>query len=294
MRGVEAEVSRTLTVACVQTNSARDIAANLETVPPLVRAAKDAGAEFVLLPENVAMVEPDTALWREKAFAEEDHPALSAFRALARDVDLWLLIGSLAIRLGRDKVANRSILLDNQGRIVARYDKIHLFDVDLDGGESYRESETIAPGDRAVIADTPWGRLGMSVCYDLRFPHLYRSLAKAGADFLSIPAAFTRTTGRAHWHVLQRARAIETGCYVFAPAQCGVHALGRETFGHALIVDPWGVVLADAGEDVGFIMAEIDLAAVVEARRKIPALTHDRPYAEPEAAPDVATGGFVG
>jgi predicted amidohydrolase len=240
------------------------------------------------------MLEPDTALWREKAFAEEDHPALSAFRALARDVDLWLLIGSLAIRLGRDKVANRSILLDNQGRIVARYDKIHLFDVDLDGGESYRESETIAPGDRAVIADTPWGRLGMSVCYDLRFPHLYRSLAKAGADFLSIPAAFTRTTGRAHWHVLQRARAIETGCYVFAPAQCGVHALGRETFGHALIVDPWGVVLADAGKDVGFIMAEIDLAAVAEARRKIPALTHDRPYAEPEAAPDVATGGFVG
>jgi deaminated glutathione amidase len=274
-------VSRTLAVACVQTNSARDIAANLETVPPLVRAAKDAGADFVLLPENVGMLEPDIALWREKALAEEDHPALAVFRALARDADLWLLIGSLAIRLENDKVANRSILLDNQGRIVARYDKIHLFDVDLDGGESYRESATIAPGDRAVIADTPWGRLGMSVCYDLRFPHLYRSLAKAGADFLSIPAAFTRTTGRAHWHVLQRARAIETGCYVFAPAQCGVHAMGRETFGHALIVDPWGVVLADAGEGVGFIMAEIDPAAVAEARRKIPALTHDRPYAEP-------------
>jgi predicted amidohydrolase len=284
-------VSRTLVVACVQTNSARDIAANLETVPPLVRAAKDAGAELVLLPENVSMLEPDTALWREKALAEEGHPALNAFRALARDEDLWLLIGSLAIRVGDGKVANRSILLDNQGRIVARYDKIHLFDVDLDGGESYRESESIAPGDRAVIADTPWGRLGMSVCYDLRFPHLYRSLAKAGADFLSIPAAFTRTTGRAHWHVLQRARAIETGCYVFAPAQCGVHAMGRETFGHALIVDPWGVVLADAGEDVGFIMAEIDPAAVAEARRKIPALTHDRPYAEPGV---VTTSGFAG
>jgi predicted amidohydrolase len=284
-------VSRTLVVACVQTNSARDIAANLETVPPLVRSAKDAGAELVLLPENVSMLEPDTALWREKALTEEGHPALAAFRALAREADLWLLIGSLAIRLSGDKVANRSILLDNQGRIVARYDKIHLFDVDLDGGESYRESESIAPGDRAVIADTPWGRLGMSVCYDLRFPHLYRSLAKAGADFLSIPAAFTRTTGRAHWHVLHRARAIETGCYVFAPAQCGVHAMGRETFGHALIVDPWGVVLADAGEDVGFIMAEIDPAAVAEARRKIPALTHDRPYAEPGV---VTTSGFAG
>ncbi len=274
-----------LTVACVQTNSAREMAANLETVPPLVRAARNAGADLVLLPENVSMMEPDTALWREKAIPEEGHPALAAFRALARETGAWLLIGSLAIRVADDKVANRSILLDNEGGIVARYDKIHLFDVDLDGGESYRESATIAPGDRAVVAATPWGRLGMSVCYDLRFPHLYRSLAKAGADFLSIPAAFTRTTGRAHWHVLQRARAIETGCYVFAPAQCGVHAMGRETFGHALIVDPWGVVLADAGEDTGFIIATIDRAAVAEARRKIPALTHDRPYAEPDVEP---------
>jgi deaminated glutathione amidase len=280
-----------LSVACVQTNSARDIAGNLETVPPLVRAARNAGAEFVLLPENVSMMEPDTALWREKALPEKGHPALAAFRALARETGAWLLIGSLAIRVAGDKVANRSILLDSEGEIVARYDKIHLFDVDLGAGESYRESATIAPGDRAVVADTPWGRLGMSVCYDLRFAHLYRSLAKAGADFLSIPAAFTRTTGRAHWHVLQRARAIETGCYVFAPAQCGVHAMGRETFGHALIVDPWGTVLADAGEDVGFIIATIDLAAVAEARRKIPALTHDRPYAEPDAEPDAGPRG---
>lgn len=275
----------TLTVACVQTNSARDIATNLEMVPPLVWAARGAGAEFVLLPENVGMLEPDPALWREKALAEDDHPALAAFSAVARDAGVWLLIGSLAIRLADDRVVNRSILLDGNGAIVARYDKIHLFDVDLDGGESYRESASVVSGDRAVVAATPWGRLGMSVCYDLRFPHLYRSLAKAGADFLSIPAAFTRTTGRAHWHVLQRARAIETGCYVFAPAQCGAHAMGRETFGHALIVDPWGVVLADAGEDVGFIVAEIDVAAVADARRKIPALCHDRPFAEPDAAP---------
>jgi deaminated glutathione amidase len=285
MQAVSGTHDHGLMVACIQTNSARDMAANLETVPPLVRAARDAGAAFVLLPENVSMMEPDTALWREKALPEEGHPALASFRALARETGVWLLIGSLAIRLAGDKVANRSILLDSEGGIVARYDKIHLFDVDLGGGESYRESATVAPGDRAVVADTPWGRLGMSVCYDLRFAHLYRSLAKAGADFLSIPAAFTRTTGRAHWHVLQRARAIETGCYVFAPAQCGVHAMGRETFGHALIVDPWGAVVAEAGEDVGFIIATIDRAAVVEARSKIPALSHDRPYAEPVAGP---------
>lgn len=272
----------TLTVACVQTNSARDIADNLAMVPPLVHAARAAGASFVLLPENVAMMEPDPELWRQKALPEEGHPALAAFCTLARETGVWLLIGSLAIRIAGDKVVNRSILLDDGGRIVARYDKIHLFDVDLGGSESYRESASIAPGARAVVADTPWGRLGMSVCYDLRFAHLYRSLAKAGADFLSIPAAFTRTTGRAHWHVLQRARAIETGCYVLAPAQCGVHAMGRETFGHALIVNPWGEVLADAGEDVGFIIATIDRGAVIEARRKIPALTHDRPYAEPQ------------
>lgn len=275
----------TLTVACVQTNSARDIAANLETVPPLVYAARDAGAAFVLLPENVGMMEPDPELWRQKALPEEGHPALATFCAVAREAGVWLLIGSLAIRVSGDKVANRSILLDDAGRIVARYDKIHLFDVDLGGSESYRESASIAPGDRAVVADTPWGRLGMSVCYDVRFAHLYRSLAKGGADFLSIPAAFTRTTGQAHWHVLQRARAIETGCYVLAPAQCGVHAMGRETYGHALIVDPWGVVLADAGDEVGFILATIDRAAVAEARRKIPALVHDRPYAEPCGQP---------
>lgn len=280
-------MSAPFVVACVQTNSARDIAANLEVIPDLVRRARDAGAAFILLPENVSMLEPDPALLRKKAVAEDAHPALPVFAALARETGAWLLLGSLAIRVG-DKVANRSILLDERGAVAARYDKIHLFDVDLDGGERYCESATIAPGDRAVIADTPWGRLGLSVCYDLRFPHLYRALAKAGAQFLSVPAAFTRTTGRAHWHVLQRARAIETGAYVFAPAQCGVHAMGRETYGHALIVDPWGEVLADGGEDVGFIVARVEPARVAEARRKIPALSHDRPFVEPDAAPAAA------
>jgi len=271
-------MTQPFTVACVQTNSARDIEPNIDSVTPLVRAARAAGADFILLPENVSMLEPSSRQQREKAVPEDDHPALAAFCELARDTGAWLLVGSLSIRAGDGKVANRSMLIDATGEVAARYDKIHLFDVNLGNGEHYRESKTIEPGDRAVVVDTPWGRLGMSVCYDLRFPHLYRELAKRGADFLSIPAAFTRTTGRAHWHVLQRARAIETGCYVFAPAQCGVHAEGRETFGHSLIVDPWGTILADGGEDVGFVLAEVDPAEVAAARRKIPALEHDRSF----------------
>jgi predicted amidohydrolase len=266
-------------VACVQTNAERDIAANIAPVAALIRRARDAGADLVCLPENAAMIEPRGRLLREKAPAEADHPALAAWCDLTRELGSWLLIGSLAVRAAADgKVANRSYLVDDRGEIVARYDKIHLFDVDLGAGESYRESASILPGDRAVVAETPWGRLGLSVCYDLRFPQLYRRLAQAGADFLAIPAAFTRTTGRAHWHILQRARAIENGAFVFAPAQCGVHAEGRETYGHALIVDPWGEVLADAGEEVGVVVAEIDREAVAAARRRIPSLQHDRAF----------------
>jgi len=271
-------MTQSFTAACIQTNSARDIEPNIETIVPVVREARAAGADLILLPENVSMLEPSSRRQREKALPEDDHPALAAFRELARDTGAWLLVGSLSVRVADGKVANRSMLIDAAGEVTARYDKIHLFDVDLGTGEHYRESKTIEPGDRAVVADTPWGKLGMTVCYDLRFPHLYRALAQRGADFLSIPSAFTRTTGRAHWHVLQRARAIETGCYVFAPAQCGTHAEGRETFGHSLIVDPWGVILADGGEDVGFILARIDPADVASARRKIPALEHDRAF----------------
>lgn len=274
-------MSAPFTAACVQTNSAREIADNLKTVPPLIRAARDAGADFVLTPENVSMLEPRNRLALEKALPEAEHPALAAFRAQAKDLGIWLLIGSLAIRADDGRAWNRSILVDSDGAIAARYDKIHLFDVDLDGGESYRESASIAPGARAVVVETPWGRLGMTVCYDLRFPQLYRALAKAGADYISVPAAFTRQTGMAHWHVLQRARAIETGCFVLAPAQTGTHAEDRQTYGHALIVDPWGAVLADAGEAVGFVTAEIDPSRVAAARAKIPALTHDRPFATP-------------
>lgn len=273
-------------VACVQTSAGREVAENLGPVAALVRAAADEGAVLICLPENVAVIEPVSRLLIEKSPPEEEHPALPALQALARATGAWLLIGSLQVRVGDDRLANRSLLLDAAGRVVARYDKIHLFDVDLGGGERYRESATVVPGAAAVVAETPWGRLGMSVCYDLRFPQLYRRLAQAGADFLAIPAAFTRTTGRAHWHILQRARAIENGCWVFAPGQTGVHALGRETYGHSLIVDPWGQVIADAGEAVGFIVADVDPAAVADARRRIPSLSHDRPFAPPADAPE--------
>ena len=271
--------------ACVQVNASNDMAANIGAACALAREARAEGADLVLLPENVAMMEWGRANVIAKAAPEETHPALAAFRDLARETGLWLHCGTLHVRVadgqGDDgRVANRSYLLDPTGETRARYDKIHMFDVDLGGGEVYRESATFAPGGRAVTADLPWGRLGLTVCYDVRFPHLYRALAKAGASFLAVPAAFTRTTGRAHWHVLLRARAIETGCYVLAPAQCGEHAGERQTYGHAVIVDPWGEVLADAGEQPGFAIADIDSARVAEARRKVPSLEHDRAYAE--------------
>lgn len=266
------------TVACVQMTSGRDVAPNVATASALVKEARAKGADFVLLPEIVNMLEPKRALLLEKARPESDDVALAAFRALARETGIWLLAGSLAIKVADDKVANRSFLLDDKGEIAARYDKIHMFDVDLGDGERYQESRTYRAGDRAVAADTPWGRLGMTVCYDMRFPHLYRTLAKAGAHFFSVPSAFTRPTGRAHWHVLLRARAIENGCFLFAPAQCGEHAEGRKTYGHALIVDPWGEVLAEAGEAPGVILATVDPARIAEARGRVPSLRADRDY----------------
>jgi predicted amidohydrolase len=213
-----------------------------------------------------------------KSTTEAADPALSAFRALAAELKVWLLIGSLSIRADAERCANRSFLLGPDGAIVARYDKIHMFDVQLNAGNIYRESESFVAGSEAVLAALPKAKLGMTVCYDVRFPHLYRDLAKAGAELISAPAAFTRITGEAHWHVLLRARAIETGSFIVAPAQCGKHADGRETYGHSLIVGPWGEVLAEAGVEPGIVAARLDLAAVEEARRKIPALTHDRSY----------------
>jgi predicted amidohydrolase len=264
-------------------NSARDIAPNIAAAGALIRQAKAAGAEFILTPENTSMLEPKRPLLLEKAKAEAEHPAIPAFAALAAELRVWLLIGSMQIKLDAATCANRSFLFDDQGRMVARYDKIHMFDVDLEGGESYRESKTFRSGDRAVVADTPWGRVGLTVCYDVRFAYLYRALAQAGAGFLTVPSAFTVPTGRAHWHTLLRARAIETGSFVFAPAQCGEHAEGRKTYGHSLIVAPWGEILADGGEAPGVILADIDPTRVDEARRMIPALQHDRRLSAPSA-----------
>lgn len=274
-------MSDTFTVACVQVNAGREIGPNVETAASLARDAKAKGASLVLMPENVSMMEWGREAIFGKAMPEAEHTALAAFRDLARELRVWLHCGSLAVKVGGGMVANRSYVLRPDGDIAARYDKIHMFNVDLGNGEVYRESSTFAPGDRAEVVDTPWGGLGLSICYDLRFPHLYRALAHGGASFLAIPAAFTKVTGQAHWHILLRARAIETGCYVFAPAQTGEHARGRQTFGHALIIDPWGEVLADAGEEPGIVLAEVDPAKVEEVRRKIPALKHDRPFALP-------------
>ncbi|MEN3951052.1 carbon-nitrogen hydrolase family protein [Iodidimonas sp. SYSU 1G8] len=265
-------------VALVQTNSGNQIRPNVVTVSNLIRAAHGAGADLVMLPEVVSLMETRSALVFEQVKPQEDDEALKAFRDLAAELDIWLHTGSLPIRLSDTKIANRSFLIDPSGTVTATYDKIHMFDVDLPNGETYRESKNYQPGDRAVVADLPWGRLGLSICYDLRFPHLYRALAKAGADFLCVPAAFTKVTGEAHWHVLLRARAIESGCFVFAAAQTGTHQNGRQTYGHSLIIDPWGEVIADGGEEVGFISARIDPAKVREARGRVPSLLHDREY----------------
>jgi deaminated glutathione amidase len=285
-------MSGTLTASCVQFTAARDYEPNIRVVSDLVHRAREAGADLVLTPENTGLMEPIGRLRREKARDEANHPVLAALREVARETGAWLLLGSIAVDISREpgipegerRLANRSYLIDAKGGIVAHYDKIHMFDVDLAGGESYRESNAFRPGGGAVLAQTPWGVLGMTVCYDLRFPQLYRTLAQAGADFLAIPSAFTVPTGKAHWHVLLRARAIENGCFVFAPAQWGEHAEGRRTYGHSLIVDPWGEVLADAGDGVDLISAHIDLARIAEARRMVPSLNHDRPFNHPRLA----------
>jgi predicted amidohydrolase len=277
-------VTAALDVALIQTCSGRDVAPNLETVSQAVRAAAAHGARFVLTPENVAMLEPVRAQALAKAQPESTHAAIAHFAALADELGIWLLAGSLAIKREDGLLANRSYLFDERGTVVARYDKIHMFDVDLPNGERYRESATFAPGTEAVVAPSPFGPIGLTICYDLRFPQLYRALAQGGAALLTVPSAFTVVTGEAHWHVLLRARAIETGCFVLAPAQTGTHAEGRRTYGHSLVVAPWGEVLADGGTEPGIVYATLDLARVAEARSRVPSLQHDRPFAVPPKA----------
>lgn len=264
--------------ACVQLNVGNDLQANLRAAAAGVREAAAKGAQFVTLPEYVVMFDGSGRVMRDNSYPEDQHPALPAFQALARETGVWLLVGSLTVKVDAERMANRSYLLSAEGNIVARYDKIHMFDVTLPSGKTIRESNAYRPGDRAVIAPTPWGTLGMTVCYDLRFPHLYRTLAKAGAIFFTIPSSFQRETGKDHWHTLLRSRAIENAAYVIAPAMCGDHPGNRMTYGHSLIIDPWGRVISDLGAAPGVGVAEIDTDEVATVRAKMPWLEHDRAF----------------
>ena len=273
--------------AMIQLRSSLTPAANVDAAVKLIGEAKSAGAQYVQTPEMTNILAANGEQLFARISDEDSDPSLATFRELARTLGLYIHVGSLAIKLTSNRAANRGFLIDPQGEIAARYDKIHMFDVDLAGGESYRESNRYRPGEHAVVADLPWGRLGITICYDLRFPALYRALAEAGAIMLAIPSSFTKQTGEAHWHVLMRARAIENGCFVLAAAQGGQHEHGRATFGHSLVVDPWGRILAEADTEPGIIIAEIDPAEVAAARAKIPSLQHGRrfevlaPAAEP-------------
>jgi predicted amidohydrolase len=268
-----------LRVACVQPNAKPDLTTNLDEIEHWIRAAHADGAGFIATPENSSGMYADRRSLIASALPEEGHPAVAHFAALAEKTGAWLLAGSITVRLETEKLANRSILFAPSGKIVARYDKIHMFDADPSDGQAYRESATFEPGDSAVVADTDFGRLGLSICYDVRFPALYNALAQAGAKVITVPAAFTVPTGKAHWHVLLRARAIETGAFIVAPGQTGEHAGGRLTWGHSLIVAPWGEVLADGGEAEGFVAADCDMERVTRARQMIRSLHHARPFA---------------
>jgi len=274
-------------IGLIQMRSTRTPQENTDAAVKMIGEAKAGGAEYVQTPEMTNILERSRESLFAKVVPEENDPSLATFRELARALGIYIHVGSLAVKVGPEKAANRAFLIDRKGEIVARYDKIHMFDVDLQGGESYRESRAYRPGDLAVVTDLPWGRLGVTICYDLRFPALYRALAEAGASFLAIPSSFTRQTGEAHWHVLMRSRAIENGCYVIAAAQGGDHEDGRSTFGHSIVVDPWGKVIAEGGTEPGVIFADIDPAEVAAARGRIPSLQNGRRFEiiEPMAEP---------
>ena len=279
-----------LRAGLVQLSSSDDPEANLPVTEGLIREAAAGGAQLVLTPEVTNLVSSNRARQRALLRVEAEDPTLARLSAVAAELGVWLLLGSIGVQTGDTdgRFANRSLLIGPDGAVKARYDKIHMFDVEVSATETWRESAAYRPGERAVIADTPWGGLGMTICYDMRFAALYRALGQAGASIIAVPSAFTVPTGQAHWHVLLRARAIETGCFVLAPAQCGQHPAQpgekrRETYGHSLAVAPWGEVLADAGEAPGVTLVDLDLAQVTEARRRVPQLRHDRDFALPGA-----------
>ena len=275
--------TREVRIGCVQT---RPLATFDEAVDEARRLASDAvasGAELVCLPEYCGGLKSEDGLFAPPTAPEQRHPVLEGLRGFASDNRVWMLIGSIAVDGPGDRLINRGYLVDGRGGIRARYDKIFLFDVDLSPTQQYRESMVIAPGEHAVLADTPWGRLGMSICYDLRFPQLYRALAQAGAEILAVPAAFTKVTGEAHWHVLNRARAIENGAVVVAPCAVGAVPGGGAAYGHSLVISPWGEVLADGGDGVGYVVTTVDIDSVASARGRIPSLRHDRAFSQPDA-----------
>jgi predicted amidohydrolase len=279
-------MTETLRVALVQTTTPADPAEGLAHVAPLIRRAAEGGAQLILTPEGTNLLVQDRAR-REALLADEaEDVAVAGLKALAAELGVWLLMGSAIVKSGQaddPRAANRALLIDDRGGTVARYDKLHVYDVDLPTGERWRESAAVRPGERAVVARTPWGGLGLTVCYDVRFPHLFRALARAGADMIAVPAAFTVPTGEAHWETLLRARAIETGCFVLAPAQGGTHADGRKTWGRSTVIGPWGELIAKLDHDrPDVLFADLDLSAVARARQAVPQLTHDRDFAPPE------------
>jgi predicted amidohydrolase len=269
-------------IACLQMQTGNDLEANLAAVREMAREAAAGGARFILTPEYVLMMDGSGRVMRERALESDGAPALPELQSLARELGIWFLAGSLTLRTDDGRIANRSVLISDAGEPVAAYDKIHMFDATLPDGRSIRESSAYRPGERAVVAETPWGRIGLTVCYDLRFPGLFRALAQAGAQLITVPSSFQRQTGKVHWHTLVRARAIENGCFIVAPAMCGEHPGSRQTYGHTLVVDPWGEVLADGGETQNIVYAEIDPAAVARARGMIPSIEHDRAFSPPQ------------
>ena len=273
--------TREVRIGCVQTPALATFDEAIEAACRLAGEAVAAGAELVCLPEFCGGLATEDGVLKPPAAPESSHPVLEALRAFTRDAGTWMLIGSVAVDGPGDRLINRGFLVDDEGEVRARYDKIHLFDVDLSETERYRESAVISPGKQAVVTDTPWGRLGMTTCYDLRFPHLYRALAQAGAEILAVPAAFTKVTGQAHWHVLNRARAIENGALVVAPCSVGPVPGGGAVYGHSLIVSPWGEVLAEGGDEPGTIVATVDMESVAGVRKRVPSLQHDRPFSQP-------------
>jgi predicted amidohydrolase len=280
----------TLRAALIQTRTPATQAAALAEIEPLIRQAAEAGARLIVTPEGSNVLQRDRARLLAVLHPLETDPFVQGVRALARELKVWILIGSALVARGSDaagsaRAANRAVLIDAEGGVVSTYDKLHMFDVDLPNGDRYRESSLYEPGDEARVVDTPWGRLGLTICYDMRFPQLYRALAKAGAEIVAVPAAFTRPTGEAHWEVLLRARAIENGVFILAAAQGGVHEDGRGTWGHSIAIDPWGRILAEAdGDEPCVVIADLDLDDVAATRQAIPSLSNERPFSGPSHA----------